>query len=66
MSRKSEFAGSYEKPAQMYLEWSSDEKCFKYWDNVEKVACVNPLFVKKTLFRQLSKKIINTIVNIVH
>jgi hypothetical protein len=36
MSRKSEFAGSYEKPAQMYLEWSSDEKCFKYWDNVEK------------------------------
>ena len=36
MSRKSEFTSSYEKPATMYLEWSSNEKCFKYWNNQDK------------------------------
>jgi hypothetical protein len=34
--RKSEFTGSYEKPASKYLEWSSDDKCFKYWNNATK------------------------------
>jgi hypothetical protein len=36
MSRKSEFTSSYEKPAAMYLEWSSNDKCFKYWNNDDK------------------------------
>lgn len=36
MSRKSEFTSSYEKPATMYLEWSSNDKCFKYWNNDDK------------------------------
>ena len=36
MSRKSEFTSSYERPATMYLEWSSNDKCFKYWNNDDK------------------------------
>lgn len=36
MSRKSEFQSNYEKPASKYLEWSSDDKCFKFWDGQSK------------------------------
>lgn len=36
MSRKSEFVGTYEKPASMYLEWSSDDKCFKTYNRATK------------------------------
>jgi len=32
MSRRSEVASSYEKPAEMYLEWKSDDKSFSYYD----------------------------------
>ena len=32
MSRRSEVASSYEKPAEMYLEWKSDEQSFSYYD----------------------------------
>ena len=36
MSRKSEFTGTYQKPATMYLEWSSEEKTFKYYNKATK------------------------------
>lgn len=35
MSRRSEVASSYEKPAEMYLEWKSDDKSFSYYDKAQ-------------------------------
>lgn len=35
MSRRSELGGNYEKPAEMYLEWASDEKSFRYYDKAQ-------------------------------
>jgi hypothetical protein len=35
MSRKAEFAGTYEKPAQKYLEWASEKGQFKYYDKAK-------------------------------
>lgn len=33
MSRSAEVVSTgFEKPASKYLEWSSDEKCFKFWN----------------------------------
>lgn len=32
MSRKAEFSGNFEKPAAFYLEWSSDEKAFRFYN----------------------------------
>lgn len=32
MSRASEFQNNYVKPAQMYLQWSSEDKCFKHYN----------------------------------
>jgi hypothetical protein len=43
MSRKSEFTGTYQKPATMYLEWSSDEKCFKHYNKDTKENDLIPL-----------------------
>jgi hypothetical protein len=35
MSRRSEVASSYEKQAEMYLEWKSDDKSFSYYDKAQ-------------------------------
>ena len=35
MSRRSEVVSSYEKPAEMYLEWKSDEQSFSYYDKAQ-------------------------------
>jgi hypothetical protein len=35
MSRRSEVASSYEKPAEMYLEWKSDDNSFSYYDKAQ-------------------------------
>jgi len=43
MSRKSEFQSNYEKPASKYLDWSSDDKCFKYWDGQAKQSIELPI-----------------------
>lgn len=32
MGRKSEFEKTNTNPAEKFLEWSSTDKCFKYWD----------------------------------
>ena len=36
MSRKAEFSGSYDKPASLYLEWSSDDKAFRFYNHQTK------------------------------
>jgi len=36
MSRADEFNRSTEKPAEKYIWWSSDNKCFVYWDGEAK------------------------------
>ncbi len=36
MSRQSEFESSYTKPATMYLQWSSEDKCFKHYNSATK------------------------------
>lgn len=43
MSRADEFNKSYEKPAARYIEWSSDEKQFRYWDKDEQKEFLIPL-----------------------
>lgn len=43
MGRSSEFQNSYEKPASMYLEWSSNDKAFKHWNGSENVLIELPL-----------------------
>jgi hypothetical protein len=42
-SRKSEFTGSFEKPASKYYEWSSEEGCFKYYDREKRENVLVPL-----------------------
>lgn len=36
MSRKAEFSGSYDKPASLYLEWSSDDRAFRFYNHQTK------------------------------
>lgn len=42
-SRKSEFAGNFENPAEKYLEWSSENGCFKYYDRESRENVMLPL-----------------------
>ena len=43
MSRADEFNKSFDKPAARYVEWSSDEKQFRYWDKDEQKEFLIPL-----------------------
>lgn len=43
MSRSDEFNKSFDKPAANYIEWSSDEKQFRYWDGEKEKDCFIPL-----------------------
>lgn len=52
-SRKSEFASNFEKPAQMYLEWSSEEKCFKYYNRDTKENELIPLPLKFLVLKEM-------------
>lgn len=42
-SRKSEFTGTFEKPASKYYEWSSEKGCFKYYDKDKRENVLIPL-----------------------
>jgi hypothetical protein len=42
-SRKKEFSGNFEKPASKYLEWASEDACFKFWNGTEKESVNLPM-----------------------
>lgn len=52
-TRKKEFAGTYEKPAQMYLEWSSEQKCFKSYNRETKVNDLIALPLKFLVLKEM-------------
>lgn len=53
MSRSDQFNRNFDKPAAKYIEWSSEEKQFRYWDADKEKDVLIPLPLKYVVIQEM-------------